>query len=100
MIGNILDWTARQIAPNGLHTYDRFHVQQIVTEAVQAVRVNLRWKAIEQEDESELKAKELGVEYSPKIFSNGDTRKQLLARSRYFLYKPSSRWIKTFSSLE
>ncbi len=93
-LANSMDWTARQIAPNGLHTYDRFHVQQIVTEAVQAIRVNLRWKAIEEENEAVLKAKELHVEFRSKTFSNGDTRKQLLARSRYFLYKPSSRWTK------
>jgi transposase len=94
-LANSMDWTARQIAPNGLHTYDRFHVQQIVTEAVQTIRVKLRWKAIEEENESVLKARELKVEFRSKTFSNGDTRKQLLARSKYFLYKPSNRWTKT-----
>lgn len=94
-LSNSMDWTARQIAPNGLHTYDRFHVQQIVSEAVQSLRVNLRWRAIEQEDEAVLRAKELKVEFRPKIFSNGDTRKQLLARSRYFLFKPSNKWTET-----
>lgn len=94
-LANSMDWTARQIAPNGLHTYDRFHVQQMVTEAVQALRVKLRWKAIEEENDAVLKARELKVEFRPKTFSNGDTRKQLLARSKYFLYKPSSRWTKT-----
>lgn len=91
-LSNSMDWTARQIAPNGLHTYDRFHVQQIVSEAVQTLRVKLRWKAIEEENEALLKAQELQVEFHPKMFSNGDTRKQLLARSRYFLFKPSSKW--------
>ena len=94
-LANSMDWTARQIAPNGLHTYDRFHVQQIVTEAVQAIRVKLRWEAIEEENNAVMKAKEIRVEFRPKTFSNGDTKKQLLARSRYFLYKPSSRWTKT-----
>ena len=91
-LSNSMDWTVRQIAPNGLHTYDRFHVQQIVTEAVQAIRINLRWKAIEEENEAVLKAKELKVKFHPKTFSNGDTRKQLLSRSRYFLFKPSDKW--------
>jgi transposase len=94
-LSNSMDWTARQIAPNGLHTYDRFHVQQIVSEAVQSLRVELRWKAMQQEDEAVLKAKELNVEFSPKTFSNGDTSKQLLARSRYFLFKPSNKWTET-----
>jgi transposase len=94
-LANSMDWTARQIAPNGLRTYDRFHVQQIVSQAVQSLRIALRWKAIEQEDEAVLKAKELNVEFHPKRFSNGDTRKQLLARSRYFLFKPSNKWTET-----
>jgi len=94
-LANSMDWTARQIAPNGLRTYDRFHVQQIVTQAVQSLRIDLRWKAIQQEDEAVLKAKELNVEFHPKRFSNGDTRKQLLARSRYFLFKPSNKWTET-----
>lgn len=94
-LSNSMDWTARQIAPNGLHTYDRFHVQQIVSEAVQSLRVDLRWKAIQQEDEAVLEAKELKVEFHPKTFSNGDTRKQLLARSRYLLFKPSNKWTET-----
>lgn len=94
-LSNSMDWTARQIAPNGLHTYDRFHVQQIVSEAVQSLRIELRWKAIQQEDEAVLKAKELNVEFSPKTYRNGDTGKQLLARSRYFLFKPSNKWTET-----
>ena len=94
-LSNSMDWTARQIAPNGLHTYDRFHVQQIVTEAVQSVRVKLRWQAIEEENEAMLKAKEIKTVFRSKTFSNGDTRKQLLARSNHFLYKPRDRWTLT-----
>jgi len=94
-LANSMDWIVRQIAPNGLHTYDRFHVQKIVTEAVQSLRIRLRWEVIEEENQAVLKAKELKIEYRPKIFSNGDTKKQLLARSRYFLYKPSIKWTDT-----
>jgi transposase len=94
-LANTMDWTARQIAPNAIRTYDRFHVQQVVSDAVQTIRVDLRWKAIEEENEAVLKAKEIGVEYNSKTFSNGDTKKQLLARSKYILYKPSNRWSET-----
>lgn len=94
-LSNSMDWTVRQIAPNGLHTYDRFHVQKIVTEAVQAIRVKLRWAAIEEENDAVMKARETKIDFRPKTFGNGDTRKQLLARSRYFLYKPSERWTET-----
>ncbi len=94
-LANSMDWIVRQIAPNGLHTYDRFHVQKIVTQAVQSLRIKLRWEVIEEENQAVLKAKELKIEYRPKIFSNTDTKKQLLARSRYFLYKPSNKWTDT-----
>ena len=94
-LANTMDWTARQIAPNAIRTYDRFHVQQVVSDVVQTIRVELRWKALEEENEAVLKAKELGVEYNSKTFSNGDTKKQLLARSKYILYKPSNRWSET-----
>jgi len=30
--------------------------------------------------------------YKPKVFPNGDTLKQLLARSRYLLFKPRNKW--------
>ena len=39
-----------------------------------------------------LEARKLGVEYKPIYFSNGDTAKQLLARSRYLLYKSAEKW--------
>jgi len=94
-LANSMDWIVRQIAPNGLHTYDRFHVQKIVTEAVQSLRIKLRWEVIEKENQAVLRAKELKIQYCPRIFSNGDTKKQLLARSRYFLFKPSHKWTET-----
>ena len=37
-------------------------------------------------------AREKSERYQPQVFENGDTKKQLLARSRYLLFKPKSRW--------
>ena len=71
---------------------DRFHVQQLATDAVQQLRIEHRWQAIDQENlEIEL-AKELHKEYVPDLLENGDTRKQLLARSRYLLFKDETAW--------
>ncbi|MGV3705388.1 MAG: ISAon1 family transposase [Arcticibacter sp.] len=71
---------------------DRFHVQQYATDAVQQLRIAHRWQAIDQENlEIEL-AKELHKEYVPDLLENGDTRKQLLARSRYLLFKDETAW--------
>ena len=50
------------------------------------------WKAIEEENELVKQAKEEGKQYQPKTYSNSDTKKQLLARSRYLLFRPKSKW--------
>lgn len=74
---------------------DRFHVQKLAFEAVQEMRIQLRWEAIEQENKEFELSKELGKKYIPDILENGDTLKQLLARSRYLLFKPKSKWTPT-----
>jgi transposase len=91
-LSNSMDWAACQIAPQGLKTYDRFHVQKLVSEAVQSVRIKYRWEAIDEENNRKLEAKEKNIKYRSPIHRNGDTQKQLLARGRYLLYKPSSKW--------
>lgn len=71
---------------------DRFHVQQLAFEAVQELRIKYRWDALETESKAMEDAKTKGVAYQPEILYNGDTEKQLLARSRYLLFKPRSGW--------
>ena len=78
--------------PNANLVSDRFHVQQLSTEALQEMRIKHRWSAIEMENHLVRKAKDLGQVYRPKVLSNGDTRKQLLARSRYLLFKAPGKW--------
>jgi len=77
---------------NATRVIDRFHVQKLATEAVQSIRIKYRWESIEQDNAAIENAKKNGIEYKPKIFSNGDTIRQLLARSRHLLFKPESRW--------
>ncbi len=71
---------------------DRFHVQKLALEALQEVRIKHRWEAIDLENEAILAAKKKGVDYIPQTLITGDTRKQLLARSRYLLYKSREKW--------
>lgn len=71
---------------------DRFHVQQLVYDAVQQLRIEYRWQAIEQENKEMELSKELGKPYVPNILENGDTLKQMLARSRYLLFKSKEKW--------
>jgi len=81
--------------PETYLTTDRFHVQQLVSEAIQEVRMSYRRKAIEEENKALEKAKKTGGKYIPKIYLNGDTKKQLLARSRHLIFKPRSKWTKS-----
>lgn len=78
--------------PNAILVTDRFHVQKLAVEALQEIRVKHRWEAIDQESESIEKAKSQKKKFTPEILSNGETKKQLLARSRYLLYKRESKW--------
>lgn len=71
---------------------DRFHAVRLVCDAMQHIRVKYRWEAIEQENKDIKQAKLKGVKYNPKIHSNGDTTRELLARSRYLLYKFEHEW--------
>lgn len=71
---------------------DRFHVQKLVFEAVQEIRIKHRWEAIDQENQQLQMAKQQNKKFSPRTFSNGDTPKQLLARSRYLLFKTPNKW--------
>lgn len=87
-----MEWIASQCFLNAVKITDRFHVQQLVSDALQDVRISLRWKAIEKENLAITKARKDGTQYQPVIYENGDTEKQLLARSRYLLFKSSSHW--------
>ena len=71
---------------------DRFHVQRLMMDGLQDIRIKYRWQAIDAENEAIEQAKQKGETHKAKLLSNGDTLKQLLARSRYLLYKSSNKW--------
>lgn len=78
--------------PNAARVTDRFHVQRLAMDALQELRIQHRWQAIEAENEAIEQAKAEQTDYQPEVLSNGDTVKQLLARSRYVLYKKAKDW--------
>lgn len=85
----------RDSFPNTALVIDRFHVVKLVMEAMQHIRVKYRWEAIDHENEQIKQAKQKGEKYTPDLLENGDTLKELLARSRHLLYKtPKDRTIK------
>jgi len=78
--------------PNATLVTDRFHVQKLISEAVQEIRIDNRRKVIKEENENWKQAKKENKSYCSVPYKNGDSRKQLLARSRYLLFKPESKW--------
>jgi transposase len=91
-MSNAMDKSIKGAFKKATLVTDRFHVQQIVTEAVQEIRIQLRKQAIKEESKAVLRARKKKKQYQPNTYENEDTKKQLLARSRYLLFKPSSKW--------
>jgi transposase len=93
-MSNAMDSIIKGSFPKVTIVTDRFHVQQLVSEAVQEIRIALRKKAIREESKAILRTRKNKKKkaYQPPLYENEDTKKQLLARSRYLLFKPSSKW--------
>ena len=83
---------ARTVFPKARVTNDRFHVQKLYYDAIDDLRVSLRWMARDLENAEIQRCREEGVKYVPFKYANGDTRKQLLARAKYILTKHESKW--------
>jgi transposase len=83
---------ARFSFPKATLVTDRFHVQKLAYDAVQEMRIKYRWEAIDQENKEIELSKETKQRYVAEILENGDSVKQLLARSRYLLFKPQTKW--------
>ncbi|MCD8313562.1 MAG: transposase, partial [Bacteroidales bacterium] len=89
---------ARLSFPKATRVIDRFHVQKLALKALQDVRIEHRHEALREENRLASAARaaarkgEDTARYEPKTFANGDTRRQLLARSRYLLFKSREKW--------
>jgi transposase len=82
----------RRCFRNAERVIDRFHVQKLAYDAVQESRIKYRWEALDEENKAIEAAKKDKKSYQPEVLPNGDTLKQLLARSRYLLFKHPSKW--------
>jgi len=85
----------RRCFPKAIRVIDRFHVQKLACDALQEIRIAYRWEAIQEETEAKEEAKGKGEKYRVETLKNGDTPKQLLARSRYLLFKSPEKWSKS-----
>lgn len=86
---------ARFNFPNALLVNDLFHVQKLAYDALQEMRIKHRWDAINEETNAIDNARWEMKEFVPLRFENGYTKKQLLARSRYLLFKSPDKWSNT-----
>jgi transposase len=91
MAANMIS-AVRRCFGNAKLVIDRFHVQKLAHDAVQDVRIKYRWLEIDRESSFYALAKANGKTHKPEVLTNGDTLKQLLARSRYLLFKHRSKW--------
>ena len=82
----------RTAFPKADRVIDRFHIEKLACDAVQELRIKHRWDAIQQANDEMEGAKLKGENYIPFRYHNGDTRKELLIRSRYLLFKSANDW--------
>jgi transposase len=82
----------RTAFPKADRVIDRFHIQKLACDAAQELRIQHRWDAIQQSNDEMEEAKISGKPYEPFRYPNGDTRKELLIRSRYLLFKSADKW--------
>ena len=78
--------------PQAIIVTDRFHVAQLVSDAVQEIRISARRSALKEENLAILTAKKEKTDYKPMLYENGDTKKQLLARGHFLLFKTEKNW--------
>ena len=91
MAGN-MGLIVKKSFPRAVQVIDRSHVQKSALDALQEIRIKHRWEALDKENDAIEATRAKNLKYTPKLFSNGDTLKQLLARSRYLLYKTDTKW--------
>ena len=64
---------------------DRFHVQQVYNEAVDEIRIDIRRQLIAEENARD-------KSQHPVTYSNGETMRQILARSKHTLMMSQNKW--------
>lgn len=119
-MANNMELSMRKMFVNASLVTDRFHVVQLVMEALQHCRIKERWVEMDKENEAIKKVREAKKEYKlalekhandpeklkrtiestdqtiltyvPELLETGETPKQLLARTRYVLAKKEDQW--------
>jgi transposase len=87
-----MESAVRTVFPEATLVTDRFHVVKLAMESLQHLRIKERWIELDKENKAIEEAKQKGTRYQSIPLSNGDTPKQLLARSRYIIAKKPNDW--------
>lgn len=87
-----MNLVAKKCFPNAEQVIDRFHVQKLAFDALQEIRIAHRWEAINEETNDIENCKAEKRKFEPRLLKNGETKKQLLFRSRYLLFKSPNCW--------
>jgi transposase len=91
-MANNMESAARQSFAESKLVIDRFHVVKLAMDVLQHLRIKYRWAELDIENEAIEACKKQKIRYKADVLENGDTPKQLLARSRYILTKHPNKW--------
>ena len=93
------DWVARSMFFSAVRIADKFHVIRLGMEALQDIRIRYRQERLSLERKRNEKWKKSGEKIKdippPEVLCNGETLKQLLAKSRYLLFRFKTEWTET-----
>ena len=96
--------TVRKVFPTAKLINDRFHVQQLMSEAVDQLRIRYRWEVLDAEnrairehrqkkrDAKNKEEKDRIGKWEPERMDNGETLPQILSRSKHIILKHWSKW--------
>lgn len=96
--------TVRSAFPRASLVNDRFHVQQLISWAVDQLRIRHRWEVLDAENKAlrehrqrrkaakSMAERDMIGQWEPERMPNGETMPQIMARSRHIVLKHKSKW--------
>lgn len=83
---------ATRTFPTAEQISDRFHVQQLMSQAIDDMRIELRWDVIRAENKQIGLCRQQKKQYRPVYEANGETLRQIMARSKHIMTRNQSKW--------
>lgn len=95
-LANQYDWVGRTCFPNAMQVADKFHIIRQALDQLQAHRISFRQQLLTQRRQAwqthKQQKKTTPFTFKEEKLDHGETHLELLARSRYLLYKFPSQW--------